>query len=384
MLPPVLPRYLGVGFRNNSQGISLKILALNPFHGGSHQAFLETWTRHSQHEFTTLTEPATRWKWRMRQSAVAFAERASQLYADASLPDAIFTTDMLNVAEFRGLAPHLATVPLVVYFHENQLTYPIDPARPKKIDLHTAFSNFSSALVADEVWFNSEFHRQEFLSALTQWLRKMPDGDLDRKVDAIQSKCIVQYPPVELLAREKTVFEPKHPPHVLWVGRWEHDKRPEVFFNALRQLKADAVPFEVSVLGESYRNAPDYFAVAKSDLGDQIRTWGYLESVDAYRNVLQTADVVVSTAVHEFFGIAIVEAVSAGCCPVVPDALAYPEVLGRQLPVFHSATVRSVTDAIRQCFSSLATRRELTQQAVSPYSAPRRAAEMDQRLREVG
>ena len=43
--------------------------------------------------------------------------------------------------------------------------------------------------------------------------------------------------------------------------------------------------------------------------------------------VLKESDIFISTADHEFFGIAAVEAVAAGCIPVVPEHLAYPEVL---------------------------------------------------------
>jgi hypothetical protein len=145
--------------------MSKRILALNPWHGGSHQAFLDGWSRHSRHQLTVLKLRPGRWKWRMRHSAVTFAERLKG--EDGPLPgsfDALFCTDMLNLAEFRGLAPlWVAQLPAIVYFHENQLTYPVREERER--DLHFAMTNITSCLAADRVWFNSDWHREEFFKS---------------------------------------------------------------------------------------------------------------------------------------------------------------------------------------------------------------------------
>ena len=53
---------------------------------------------------------------------------------------------------------------------------------------------------------------------------------------------------------------------------------------------------------------------------------GYVESRTEYARLLTRGDIVVSTAKHEFFGMSVLEAVRAGCRPVLPDRLSFPEL----------------------------------------------------------
>ena len=131
----------------------MRILAIEPYYGGSHRAFLDGWVGASGHDWTVLHLPARKWKWRMRHSAVTCAEQGRARMAGGETWDAIVCSDMLPLAEFLGLAPaEVRQWPTVVYFHENQLTYPVRTDDPR--DLHFGFSNMVTALAATAVWFN--------------------------------------------------------------------------------------------------------------------------------------------------------------------------------------------------------------------------------------
>ena len=323
--------------------MNTRVLALNAYHGGSHRAFLDGWMQHSRHAIQPLTLPAYKWKWRMRHAAVTLAEQVAQRIGQGAGWDLVFCTDMLNLAEFLGLAPpRLRKIPSVAYFHENQLTYPVQA--PDARDLHFAFTNLTTALAATSVWFNSAYHRDQFLEALDRWLRRLPDHAPRHAAKAIRDKSEIQPPgiqPMTTVARLQG-----EPLRIVWVSRWEHDKGPETFFRSLGHLAQRTSDFRISVLGERFERVPAVFDEARQRLQPTIDHWGYLEKRADYLQVLSTADVVVSTANHEFFGIGVLEAVAAGCLPLVPRGLAYPEVLGDHPQFFHDGSATMLADRL--------------------------------------
>jgi glycosyltransferase involved in cell wall biosynthesis len=301
----------------------MKVLGLSPYHGGSHAQFLDQWLGRSHHDWQLLTLPARHFKWRIRQGAVGLAQEASRLAAQGHQFDLIWTTSLLDAAELRGLLPGaMRELPLVVYFHENQFEYPVRKVDER--DIHFGLINWVSALCAEQVWFNSDFNRQSFFSGVRRLLRKMPDENCLSTLDDLKQKTRVEFPGAEL-DESFAPFLPG-PLHIAWVGRWEHDKRPDLFFSALRILKQQNIDFRISLLGQRFRVVPPEFQRAQADLAGHIVEGQFLSDRSEYFRALRAADVVVSTADHEFFGLALLEAVSAGCIPVVPDRLVYPEL----------------------------------------------------------
>jgi glycosyltransferase involved in cell wall biosynthesis len=303
----------------------MKILAIEPYYGGSHRAFIDGLSFVSRHDWEVLTLPAHKWKWRMRHSAITFAQQVFSLLEKGRSWDVVFCSDMLNLAEFLALVPAgVAALPKVMYFHENQLTYPVRVEDER--DYQFAMTNLTGSLAANAVWFNSQFHMESFLDALVKFLKSMPDHQPLEAIEKIRVKASVYPPGINDFpirpARESG------PLRILWAARWEHDKNPEEFFESLEILKETSVQYKISVIGQSFRDQPEIFDKARHQFQDYIDDWGYQQSRAKYERVLSRADVVVSTAMHEFFGIGIVEAIAAGCYPLVPNRLSYTEILG--------------------------------------------------------
>jgi len=306
----------------------LRIAAVEPYYGGSHKHFLDDLARTSRHQIELFTLAPRLWKWRVRGAALQLAPALNA----AGAFDVLFCSDFVNVADLRALLdPALRTLPLLYYLHENQMRYPLSP--DEEFDPYFGFTNVLSCLSADAVAFNSDFHRRDFLQFLPEFLPRLPDYDRGRVVEQIRAKAEVlplglDLDGLERLRPEGGVSAGREPRRLLWNHRWEFDKAPERFFAALDVLVARDVPFVVDVLGESFARQPPVFEAARARLGARLGRFGFIPDRDEYVRALWAADIVVSTAKQEYFGIAMAEAVACGAWPIAPRALVYEELYG--------------------------------------------------------
>ena len=421
------------------------MLFLEPFDGGSHRAFAHGWVTRSRHRITLETLPARFWKWRLRGAAFAFAERVTKRAGlgrtgtrrtsagravtlarssgaggalGATCYDAIFATSLMNAADF--MAASGIDAPLIVYFHENQLSYPRPPDEP--LDHGLALAALSSAAAADAVVFNSAFHRKAFLQGLEEWTRRFPEFAPVRTAASIRRKTSVIHPGIDwaqlapLATAERRQREDRDAPlsvrgqHrnrgtpivtrrgaaasrgrgipdssraipssrgagaggplILWNHRWEFDKNPTAFFAALELLAARGWDFRLALLGENTQFVPKPFLAARERFGPRIVRFGYEPSAAAYRGWLGRADIVVSTAHQENFGLSVAEAVAAGAFPLLPARLSYPELLPKRLHA--ECLYRSQSDLVHRLERLLAHPERLAAGRLSRSQAMRR------------
>ena len=141
--------------------------------------------------------------------------------------------------------------------------------------------------------------------------------------DSLLEEAVLSLP-LDLGTRNPHIPHPDGP-LILWNHRWEHDKNPEAFASALEALAARGARFRLALAGQSFKTIPPAFERIKHSLAKQLVVFGGLSKTD-YLDLLTRADIVVSTALHEFFGISMIEATHGGAYPLVPKRLSYPEL----------------------------------------------------------
>lgn len=358
----------------------MRVFVVSPYHGGSHAAWAEGFQRHSGHEVHLLTLEARFWKWRMFGASVTLAHQALELAGRVGTPDAILATDMLDLPGFLGRARRgLGDPTVVLYMHENQLTYPL--AHGAAEDLAYAFINWQSMEAADAVWWNSAFHRDRVFDELPLLLGRFPDHRHLDHLEAVTRRMEVV--PVGVEMSDIPASAKTEPPLIVWNHRWEYDKAPDDMLAALDGVVD--LDWRLALCGENFRNVPEEFVDARERFAERLVHYGHAPRPE-YVGLLAEATIGLSTARQEFFGVSMVEVAAAGALPLMPARLSYPEVFPSDLhPDVLYADGAGLVAMLRAAISDPASTRALGRRcadAVQQYRWEAVALQYDDRLED--
>jgi len=311
--------------------MTYRILLLSAYDAMSHKMWREGLEQmFPEHAWTQLKLPPRNFNWRIRGNSLQWAlnerERLEQDY------DLLIATSMVDLASLRGFVPQLSRLPSLVYFHENQFVYPAGSEQrasniePQLVPLYAAFC-------ADAIAFNSDYNRSTFLQGAAQLLDRLPDK-LGPALLAKLETSVVLPVPVQEFERPDAAEATKTILDVVWNHRWEYDKGPHRLLQLVETIAARRLPIRLHVVGQQFRSLPEGFVQIGSllqqhaaALGMEAGQFGFIEDRSEYITLLRHCDVVLSTAAHDFQGLAMQEACALGCTPLAPNALVYPEYI---------------------------------------------------------
>jgi glycosyltransferase involved in cell wall biosynthesis len=321
----------------------VKVLVLSAYAAQSHVYWQEgLLAMFPRWQWSVLSLPPRHFSWRVRGNPLywALAERETLELAY----DLVIATSMVDLATLRGLVPRLAVVPTIVYFHENQFEYPIVERKTGTVGrsqqsnnlLEAQMVSLYSALAADRLVFNSRYNLTTFHNGCQALLKRLPDKVPPGIVSLLRDKSSVIPVPLKSVAstpERRSIWGDDSTPYpqralrLVWVGRLEYDKGGDRLLRILQQLELTGLHYELAVIGQQFRNSPQEFERIETQFAHRLVQFGYIESRSDYLAALAGADIVLSTALHEFQGLAVLEAIAAGCIPIVPRRLVYPEII---------------------------------------------------------
>jgi len=312
----------------------MRILLLSAYDTVSHRLWRENLQRlFPDTHWRQLALPPRHFQWRVRSNSLSWG-----LSADPDLDagyDLLIATSMVDLAALRGLRPAISNIPTLLYFHENQFFYPDNPTQKARHseNVEPLLIPLYSALCANRILFNSDFNRRTFLDGARKLFARLPESLPETAWQKLEGAEVL---PVPLHLENGTVNASRTESflQVVWNHRWEYDKGPELLLEILRHIERIHLPVQFHVVGQQFRTEPDEFREIRKlcqSMSAQLKLadaqLGYIEQRCDYEALLGRCDVALSTAWHEFQGLGIQEACLAGCSPLAPDDLAYPEYL---------------------------------------------------------
>ncbi|NNC55504.1 MAG: DUF3524 domain-containing protein [Pseudomonadales bacterium] len=327
----------------------MRVLLLSAYDALSHRYWREQLTAgFPSFNWTVLALAPRHFSFRTRGNPLSWYSAQREQLAQPF--DLVIATSMVDMATLRGLIPSLASVPLWLYCHENQFVYPgsehqqSEMQRGNRLQAQLVF--LYNCLCADAISFNSSYNRDTALAGLAKLLKTFPDKFDASLLTGIQARSDVLPIPLREAAsatQKNSRGADGEALQLVWNHRWEYDKGPAHLLAFARLMVQAGPPATLHVVGQQFRARPAAFEALERLLPTQHDepqqrakapepgaalqrgAWGFIDNSDEYGELLARCDVVVSTALHDFQGLAVLEACLAGCTPLLPDKLVYPE-----------------------------------------------------------
>ncbi|MEX2131849.1 MAG: DUF3524 domain-containing protein [Pseudohongiellaceae bacterium] len=310
------------------------ILLLSAYDARSHRQWRGSLAEmFPDYAWTQLSLPPRHFNWRIRGNSLSWGFGQRPLLTEKF--DLLIATSMVDLSSLRGFVPPLAQIPTMVYCHENQFVYPASNAQYSSVE--PRLTSLYTVLCADQVVFNSSYNRSTFIEGAEQLLNLFPDYVPAGLVTVLQQSRVIPVPLPSAcqtsLAHHRIDSKPACL-QVVWNHRWEYDKGPMLLLAIANAIAARSLPICLHVAGESFRRQPEEFQLVGQIMQQHCRRlkleppqFGFIPTAQDYYRLLSSCDVVLSTALHDFQGMAMLEAMTCGCTPLAPERLVYPEYL---------------------------------------------------------
>ncbi len=297
------------------------IYLIESYYSGSHKVWADCLVKYSKYQIKLFTLGGRFWKWRMQGSAITLAAQVNEF---TEKPDLIICSDLIDLACFKSLIKY-KDVNIVIYMHENQLTYPISKySKDNYQELSLGYLNYKSCLCSDHILFNTLYHQNVFYEACKNLLQRMPDNKNLESIEEMRQKSSIL--PIGFNSEEFFISHQSRStsglPTLLFNHRWEHDKRPDLFMSLLDHLITQHLEFKINITNITKTETIQFL---KKKYSDHIDFIGHCKTRQHYLNILSSSDILPVTNDHDFFGISVLEAIKMGCYPLLPSNLCYQE-----------------------------------------------------------
>lgn len=282
-------------------------------------------------DWTVVTAKARHFSWALRGRPLQWLlDEPTRRILQAPY-DLVIATSTVDLAALFACVPGLARVPSLLYMHENQFVYP-PTSHPDQVlrnahRIDACMVQIYALLAATKVVFNSAFHRDSMLQGVKELLGQMPVKMDLSLLESVIGEARILGVPIEsesfCEARRRGVDSPLT---LVWNHRWEFDKAPQRFLAALDRAALAGLDFRLVLLGEAFGRRHAAYDQLIERHGERVLHQGMQEKREDYYRCLRRGDVIVSSALHDFQGLSMLEGAASGLWPLAPRRLAYPEI----------------------------------------------------------